>query len=74
MLSPTQRKLLLNALAESIGRQPQYFAKGRSQHGGWYCAAMALHRKGFLDRHDKITEAGKIALESTNPEPHAETR
>jgi len=37
-------------------------AYGRSEHGSRHSTAFALRKRGLLDFHNELTEAGKAAL------------
>ena len=59
-LTPTQRKILENAVLVADGKDEKYFAHGMSQHGGWAVAESSLRRMGLL--HDgTVTEEGRKA-------------
>ncbi len=59
-LTAAQHRVLMNLAAD---RSPAYgFALGRSTAGGLTGTFASLRRRGFTDRHDSITPAGRAAL------------
>lgn len=59
-LTPSMRKVLENL---SAGRRADDgFAGGRSTAGGLSGTMVGLGRRGFIDQHRAITDAGRAAL------------